>query len=295
MKRVLFEGAATALVTPMTKNGLDLPALDRLVDFQLANGISALVACGTTGEPSTLSADEWAAVVSCVVRRAKGRVPVIAGTGGNDTAHVLALAKRAKELGADAQLCVTPYYNKTTQAGLAAHYEKIADESPLPVILYNVPSRTGMSIAVDTLRKLAAHENIIALKEAGGDIARVGDILNACGESLTLYSGADEMVVPILSLGAKGVVSVLSNILPAQTSEMAGAWLRGDAEEAARLQVLLMPLIRLLFCEVSPIPVKAALALMRMCENVVRLPLVPMSPENEEKLRQELKKLEIIA
>lgn len=294
MKRILFEGTATALVTPMTKDGLDLPALDKLIDFQLDNGIAALVACGTTGEPSTLSDAEWEAIVSRVVRRVNGRVPVIAGTGGNNTSRVIELAARAKSLGANAQLCVTPYYNKTSQEGLVAHYLKIADESPLPLILYNVPSRTGLSVSVDSLKKLSAHENILALKEAGGDIARVADIACACGDALPLYSGADEMIVPMMALGAHGVISVLSNILPAQTAAMTGAWLSGDSAQAMRIQLQLMPLIRLLFSEVNPIPVKAALSMMGMMRDELRLPLIPLTAVNREKLRKELQRLEII-
>jgi 4-hydroxy-tetrahydrodipicolinate synthase len=291
MKKVLFSGAATALVTPMTKDGLDLPALDRLIEFQLENGIQALLICGTTGEPSTLTADEWKAAIARTVAAVHGRVPVIAGTGSNSTAHVLELAAIAKELGADAQLCVTPYYNKTTQAGLVAHYQKIADESALPVILYNVPARTGMGISLDALKALAKHDNILALKEAGGDIGRVADIFACVGDDLTIYSGADEMNVAMMSLGAKGTISVLSNICPKETAQMAEACLQGDYKKAAALQIRMMPLIRLLFSEVSPIPVKCALHLMGMMEETLRLPLVPMSAAGCEKLQNEMTRL----
>ena len=294
MKKVLFSGAATALVTPMTKDGLDLPALDRLIEFQLENGIQALLICGTTGEPSTLTADEWKVSIARTFAAVHGRVPVIAGTGSNSTAHVLELAAIAKELGADAQLCVTPYYNKTTQAGLAAHYQKIADESALPVILYNVPARTGMGISLDALKALAKHDNILALKEAGGDIGRVADIFACVGDDLTIYSGADEMNVAMMSLGAKGTISVLSNICPKETAQMADACLRGDYKKAAALQIRMMPLIRLLFSEVSPIPVKCALHLMGMMEETLRLPLVPMSVAGREKLQNEMTRLGLL-
>ncbi len=294
MKKTLFSGAATALVTPMTKDGLDLPALERLIEFQLENGIRALLICGTTGEPSTLSADEWKKAVSRTIAVTHGRVPVIAGTGSNSTAHVLELAAIARELGADAQLCVTPYYNKTTQEGLTAHYRTIADASALPVILYNVPARTGMGISPDTLKTLAEHGNIIALKEAGGDIGRVADIFACVGDKLTVYSGADEMNVAMMSLGALGTISVLSNICPRETAQMADACLRGDCGKAASLQIRMMPLIRLLFSEVSPIPVKCALHLMGMAEETLRLPLVPMSDAGRERLRAEMKKQELL-
>lgn len=294
MKEPLFTGVGTALVTPMTRDGLDLPALDRLIEAQIAGGVSALIACGTTGEPSTLSEDEWAAVIDRTVRRADGRVPVIAGTGGNHTEAVIRHAELAARLGAQAQLCVTPYYNKTTQEGLFQHYLRIAEESPLPVILYNVPSRTGMTLETATAARLAEHPRIIALKEAGGDIGKVADIRNVCADALPLYCGADEMTVPMLSLGACGVISVLSNIAPRYVSDMTKAWALGDAARAAALQIKAMPLIRLLFSEVSPIPVKAAMAMMGLCENILRLPLTTMSAEKESKLRAEMKRMGLI-
>ncbi len=294
MKKVLFSGVATALVTPMTKVGLDLPALDRLIEFQLDSGIQALLICGTTGEPSTLNANEWKAAIARTVAAVHGRVPVIAGTGSNSTAHVLELAAIAKELGADAQLCVTPYYNKTTQAGLVAHYQKIADKSALPVILYNVPARTGMGISLDALKSLSKHNNILALKEAGGDIGRVADIFSYAGEDLTIYSGSDEMNVAMMSLGAMGAISVLSNICPKETAQMAEACLQGDYKKATALQIRMMPLIRLLFSEVSPVPIKCALHLMGMIEETLRLPLVPMSENGREKLQNEMTRLGLL-
>ncbi|MBQ8081618.1 MAG: 4-hydroxy-tetrahydrodipicolinate synthase [Clostridia bacterium] len=295
-KQVLFEGAATALITPMRGDGsLDLPALERLIENQLDGGIAALIACGTTGEPATLTYPEWETVVGETVRLARGRVPVIAGTGGNNTADTILRAKRAKALGADAQLCVTPYYNKTSQEGLLLHYKAIVEQSALPIILYSVPSRTGMQIAVETLVRLAEMPQIIALKEAGGDIGRVADIRDACGDALPIYCGSDEMTVPMLSLGAKGVISVLSNLLPQPTAQMAELYLNGKVQDAADLQLRYIRLIRLLFKEVSPIPVKAAMSMLGLCEDALRLPLTPMTEGNRALLKNELIRLGVLA
>ena len=291
MKTPLFRGAATALITPMRDGNVDYQALEKLIDSQLENGIQALVPCGTTGEPATLSPDEWREVIRFTVDRVQHRVPVIAGTGGNNTRDVIERAAVARSLGADAQLCVTPYYNKTTQEGLTAHYHAIADGSALPVILYSVPSRTGMAISLDTLKTLSHHTNIIALKEAGGDIGRTGDIIAACGDDLPVYCGSDEMTVPMLSLGAAGVISVLSNAIPSAVSGMTDSWFAGDTAAARSLQLRYLPLIRLLFKQVSPIPVKAAMHLMGLCENDLRLPLLPLDDAAAEPLRQELIRL----
>ncbi len=274
------------------KNGeVDYNALEALVESQLAGGIRALVPCGTTGEPATLSLEEWQAVIRRTVQIVRGRVPVIAGTGGNNTRDVIARASLAKALGADAQLCVTPYYNKTTQEGLLAHYRLIADESPLPLILYSVPSRTGMAVSLETAKALSAHPAVIGLKEAGGDIARAGDLAAACGEDLPLFCGSDEVTVPMLSLGAAGVISVLSNAVPQAVSAMTDAWEQGDTAKAKQLQLRYLPLIRLLFSQVSPIPIKAAMHMMGLCENELRLPLLPISGETAEPLRRELIRL----
>ncbi len=291
MKTPLFRGAATALITPMRDGNVDYQALEKLIDSQLESGIHALVPCGTTGEPATLSLDEWREVIRFTAERVHHRVPVIAGTGGNNTRDAIERAAAAKSLGADAQLCVTPYYNKTTQEGLIAHYQAIADSSALPVILYSVPSRTGMAISLDTLKTLSRHPNIIALKEAGGDIGRTGDIIAACGENLPVYCGSDEMTVPMLSLGAAGVISVLSNVIPSAVSQMTDSWFAGDTAKACALQLRYLPLVRLLFRQVSPIPVKAAMHLMGLCENELRLPLLPLDDTAAEPLRQELIRL----
>lgn len=285
MKNTLFEGVATALVTPMHEDGsVDYEALDRLVDWQIEQGINALVACGTTGEASTLTDEEHRDVIARVVKRANKRVPVIAGTGSNDLEYALSLTKYACEAGADAVLVVTPYYNKATQAGLIKMYTKIADESTAPVILYNVPSRTGVNIAPATYKALCDHKNIIAIKEANGDISKIVETMSYVNGKLDLYSGNDDQIVPLMSLGGKGVISVVSNILPAKTVEMTKKCLEGDYRGAAQIQYDLHAIIDSLFCEVNPIPVKAATAAMGYGVNTLRLPLTPMSEDKYEKM-----------
>lgn len=295
MKQIIFTGCATALATPFTETGIDEKGLRALVDYQVDNGVSALIACGTTGEPSTMDENEWAEALRIVVHQARGRVPVIAGTGGNNTRHVIESAGKARALGADAQLCVTPYYNKTTQQGLIAHYTAIADHSDLPIILYNVPSRTGLSIRPETLAALAAHPRIAAIKEATADMVLLGDMMRLSGDNMAFYSGSDEVTVPLMSLGGLGVISVLSNIAPSETVAMTRAMLDGDTKTAARLQLRLLPLIHALFSEVNPIPVKAGLSLLGLCENRLRLPLVPLSENHLETLQTEMRKLGLIA
>ena len=285
MKKTLFEGVATALVTPMNADGsVDYEALDKLVDWQINEGVNALVACGTTGEASTLTDEEHREVIARVVKKANKRVPVIAGTGSNDLDYALSLTRYACEAGADAVLVVTPYYNKATQAGLIKMYTKIADESTAPVILYNVPSRTGVNIAPSTYKVLADHENIIAIKEANGDISKIVETMSYVNGKVDLYSGNDDQVVPLMSLGGKGVISVVSNILPAKTVEMAKKCLEGDYHGAAQIQYDLHAIIDSLFCEVNPIPVKAATAKMGFGTNTLRLPLTPMSQDKYEKM-----------
>lgn len=294
MKTPLFTGTATALVTPFTEHGIDLPALRALVDWQIASGINALVACGTTGEPSTMSDAEWAQVVDTVVKTANGRVPVIAGTGGNHTAQVIKLARLARELGADAQLCVTPYYNKATHAGLIAHYAAIDEDGSLPIIVYNVPGRTGLNLAPETLAELAKLEQVVAVKEASADMIRLADMMRLSEGKLAFYSGSDEVIVPLMSLGGLGVISVLSNVAPAQTVAMTDAMLKQDYKEAARLQLQLMPLIHALFLEVNPMPAKAALSMMGLMADILRLPLLPMSDKGRAVLRTELERLGLL-
>lgn len=284
MKNTVFTGVATAIVTPLTPSGIDYDAFGALIDEQISCGVDAIVAVGTTGEGSTLSDAEHKAAISFVVNKVAGRVPVIAGTGSNDIAYAIELTKYACEAGADAMLLVTPYYNKATQNGLIASFTAIADESTKPCILYNVPSRTGCNLLPESVASLAEHRNIVAIKEACGSISQVAKLAALCGDKIDIYSGNDDQIVPILSLGGKGVISVLSNILPRETKEICTRFFAGDVKGSAELQLKLLPLIDALFCEVNPIPVKAACAAMGYCENYLRLPLTPMEKKNEEKL-----------
>ena len=272
----IFRGAATALVTPLDENGVNYDQLGRLIDWQVEEGINALVICGTSGEASTLTDEEHRAAIAYAVERVNGRVPVIAGTGSNDTAYAIDLTRFACQAGADACLVVTPYYNKATQNGLVAMYNAIADASTKPIIVYNVPSRTGCGIQPATYAKLAEHPNIAAIKEANGNISAVVETMALVGDRLDVYSGNDDQIVPILSMGGQGVISVLSNVLPRQTVELCGRFFAGDVAGAARMQCELLDLIQALFCEVNPIPAKAAMAAMGFCENYLRLPLTPM-------------------
>ena len=284
MKKTIFRGAATAIVTPMKKGEVDFDALRRLVDFQIENGIDALVAAGTTGESSTLTDEEHVEVIKTVVDRAAGRVPVIAGTGSNDAAYAIKLSQDACRLGADALLLVTPYYNKATQAGLIEMYKAIAAEVTRPIILYNVPSRTGVNIEPQTYLALADVPNIVAIKEANGNIGKIVETMSLVHDKLDLYSGNDDQIVPLMSLGGQGVISVLSNILPRETSAMCHAFLKGDVVSARAAQFKYHKLIDQLFCEVNPIPVKAAMTRLGFGDGSIRLPLTPMTAANEEKL-----------
>ena len=274
----IFRGAATALVTPLTAEGVDFDALGRLIDWQIAEGIDALVIAGTTGEGSTLTDDEHRAVLRYSVERAAGRVPIIAGTGSNDTDYAISLSRYACEVGCDALLVVTPYYNKATQKGLVTMFGAIADACTKPVILYNVPSRTGVNIEPATYAALADHPNIVAVKEANGNIGKIVQLAALAGDKLDIYSGNDDQIVPIMSVGGQGVISVLSNVMPKATSRLCHRFLEGDVRGAAKMQLDYLPLIDALFSEVNPIPVKAAMAAMGWCENYVRLPLTTMEP-----------------
>ncbi|MBR0447784.1 MAG: 4-hydroxy-tetrahydrodipicolinate synthase [Clostridia bacterium] len=284
MKNTIFTGAATAIVTPMTAQGVDYEQFGRLIDWQIAEGIDAIVVAGTTGEASTLSDDEHKEVIRYCVERVAGRVPVIAGTGSNDTAYAIELTKYAGEVGADAVLLVTPYYNKATQNGLIKFFTDIADASAVPCILYNVPSRTGCNIAPATVAALAEHPNIVAIKEASGNISQIAQVAHLCGDKIDIYSGNDDQIVPVLSLGGKGVISVLSDLMPAATSKMVHDYLDGNTAAATKAQLELLPLVDALFSEVNPIPAKAAMAAMGYCEDYLRLPLTPMEEQNAEKL-----------
>ena len=285
MRQPIFKGIATALITPFKGDEVDYEAFGRLIDWQIESGINGLVICGTSGEGPTLTDEEHRECIRYAVERAAGRVPIIAGTGSNDTAYAISLTKFSCEVGADAMLVVTPYYNKATQGGLVASFEAIADASTKPLILYNVPSRTGCGFKAATYARLAEHENIAAIKEASGDISKIVKTRALVGDKLSLYSGNDDQIVPILSMGGSGVISVLSNLLPKQTSEMCHKFFEGDLEGAREMQLKYLPLINALFSEVNPIPVKAAMAAMGFCENYVRLPLTPMEEGHWEKLR----------
>ncbi|MBP3435252.1 MAG: 4-hydroxy-tetrahydrodipicolinate synthase [Clostridia bacterium] len=284
MKNTVFTGAATAIITPLNENGIDFEQFARLIEWQIAEGIDAIVVVGTTGEGPTLTDEEHREAIRFCVEQVAGRVPVIAGTGSNDAAYAISLTQFACEAGADAMLLVTPYYNKATQAGLIQFFTAIADASTKPCILYNVPSRTGCNLQPQTVAALAEHPRIVGIKEAGGNISQVAQIAALCGDKLDIYSGNDDQIVPILSLGGKGVISVLSNLMPKETAAMCRSYFDGDVKEAAALQLRLLPLIDALFCEVNPIPVKAAMAAMGYCENYLRLPLTPMEPQHEAQL-----------
>lgn len=290
MKKTVFTGAAVAIITPMYPDGsVNYEELAKLVEFQIANGTDAIVACGTTGESSTLGDEEHVQVIKAVVDQVNGRVPVIAGAGSNDTAYAVWLSREASDLGADALLHVTPYYNKTSQSGLIRHFNTIADATDLPVILYNVPSRTGVNILPETYRELAKHPNIVAAKEANGNISSVAQTVALCGDDLAIYSGNDDQIVPILSLGGKGVISVLSNVAPAQTHEICQLFFDGKVSESAALQLKLLPLINTLFCDVNPIPVKEAMNMLGYAAGSCRLPLDRLSEAGRSRLAAELK------
>ena len=291
MKQTIFTGMATAMVTPMTPTGVDYEALGRFIDFQLSSGINALVAVGTTGESATLSPAERKEVIRFTIDRVAGRVPVIAGTGTNNTQHAMDYSISAARDGADALLVVTPYYNKATQNGLIAHFTAIADKVDKPIILYNVPSRTGCNLLPATVEKLAEHPNIAAIKEASGNMSQVVELFARCGDKLDVYSGEDGLTVPILSMGGKGTISVLSNVVPKEAVAMTNAFFAGDVAEAARLQCRYLNLINLLFCEVNPIPAKAAVSAMGFGKEYIRLPLTPMEEGNRAKLLAEMRRL----
>ena len=284
MKNTVFTGAATAIVTPLTEKGVDYGKFADLIEWQISEGIDAIVAVGTTGEGSTLTDAEHKEAIRFCVEQARGRVPIIAGTGSNDVAYAIELSKYAQKVGSDALLLVTPYYNKATQKGLIQSFTAVADAVDIPCILYNVPGRTGCNLLPETCAVLAKHKNICAVKEASGNISQIAKIAALCGEDLDIYSGNDDQIVPILSLGGKGVISVLSNLLPKETSQLCHRFLEGDVAGATKMQLDYLELIDTLFCEVNPIPVKAAMAAMGYCENYLRLPLTPMEQAHEEKL-----------
>ena len=294
MKKTIFKGMATAMVTPMTQEGVDYEALGRFIDFQLASGINALVAVGTTGESATLTPEERKKVISFTIDRVAGRVPVIAGTGTNNTLHAIDYSVSAAQAGADALLVVTPYYNKATQNGLIAHFTAIADKVDKPIILYNVPSRTGCNLLPATVEKLAEHPNVAAIKEASGNMSQVVELFARCGDKIDVYSGEDGLTVPMLAMGGMGTISVLSNVIPKGAVEMTDAFFAGDLRKAAALQCRYLDLINLLFCEVNPIPAKAAISAMGYGKEFIRLPLTPMEEGNRTKLLAEMRKQGVV-
>ena len=284
MKHVIFKGCGTALVTPFTNDGINFEELRKLIEFQILEGIDSLIICGTTGESSTMSLEEKKAVIEFSVKIANGRVPIIAGTGGNNTADVINLSKYAESVGADGLLLVTPYYNKTTQKGLIAHFSEIAKNVSIPIILYNVPSRTGINIEPETCLELSKISNIVGIKEASGNISQVSKITNLCKDNLAIYSGNDDQIMPILSLGGLGVISVLSNIYPKYVHNLVMDYLTGNWQKATASQIYAIPLIGALFSEVNPIPIKYAVNKIGFNCGVPRLPLIELSDKNKEKI-----------
>lgn len=294
MKNIIFKGCGTAIITPFTGNGIDFDSFKELIEFQIKEGVDSIIVCGTTGESSTMSQDEKKATIKFAVDVVAKRVPVIAGTGSNCTKSAIEMSKFAEEVGADGLLLVTPYYNKTTQEGLIAHYKAIASETLLPIILYNVPSRTGLNILPKTCLELSKVENIVGIKEASGNLSQVAEISSLCKNNLAIYSGNDDQILPVLSLGGIGVISVLSNIMPNTVHNMVTNFLNGNIQNAIKLQLDTLPLTKSLFSEVNPIPVKAALNLMGFNVGKPRLPLVEMSQTGKNTLEKELKNLETL-
>ena len=289
MKRLIFKGAGVAIVTPFTEDGINFPEFGRLIDVQIAGHTDAIIVAGTTGEAATMSDEEHKEAIKFAVEHTKGRVPVIAGTGSNDTAYAIQLSQYAEQVGADGLLLVTPYYNNCTQKGLIEHFTKIADSVNVPCILYDVPSRTGVSIKVPTYAALSKHPNIVAVKEANGDLSSILRLRYAVGDELAVYSGNDDQIVPILSLGGMGVISVLSNVAPKETHDICQLYFDGKVKESAALQIAFTDLADALFCETNPIPVKTAMRLMGYAAGPLRLPLSEMEPENLKKLETALK------
>ena len=293
-KEPIFRGAATALITPLNENGVDYDAFGRLIDWQIEKGIDALVIAGTSGEGSTLSDEEHREVLKFCYEKIAGRVPAIAGTGSNDTDYAVSLTRFASDLGYEGMLVVTPYYNKATQKGLVAMFNAIADASDAPIIAYNVPSRTGVNIEPATYLELSKNPKINSIKEANSNISKIVETFALVGDKMDIFSGNDDQIVPLLSMGGSGVISVLANLMPAETSLMCKKFFDGDVAGSAKMQMDLLPLINALFCEVNPIPVKAAMAAMGFCENYVRLPLTKMEKDHEEKLLALMKEQNLI-
>lgn len=295
MKNTIFTGAGVAIITPMNADGsINYDGFAENIEFQIANGTDAIIVCGTTGEASTMTDDEHIECIRFAVEKTAGRIPVIAGTGSNDTKYAVELSKIAQEKGADGLLLVTPYYNKASQKGLVAHFTAIADAVDIPIILYNIPGRTGVSIDMNTYKILGQHKNIVAVKEASGNISYTSKLIAQCGDLLDVYSGNDDIIVPMMSIGAKGVISVISNIMPKETHEIIQLCLANNCEEAAKLQMKYLELINNLFIEVNPIPIKEAMNQMKMPSGPCRLPLCEMTDEHIETLKNSMKKIGLI-
>ena len=293
MKKIIFKGSGTAIITPFTDKGINYEEFKKMIEFQIKEGTDSIIVCGTTGEASTMSDKEKKEVIKFTVDTVNKRIPVIAGTGGNDTKKVINMSKYAESVGVDALLIVTPYYNKTTEEGLIKHYEAIAKSVSIPIVLYNVPGRTGLNIKPQTCFELSKIPNIVAIKEASGDISQVAEIANLCGDNLWIYSGNDGEIVPILSLGGIGVISVLSNIIPNDVHKIVMSFLNGNIKEARKLQLNTLNLIKALFSEVNPIPIKAACNMLGFSAGIPRMPLIEMSNEGKEILSKEIKKYKV--
>jgi len=289
MKKIIFKGCGTAIITPFNESGVNFEEFKKLIEFQIENNVDSIIVCGTTGEASTMSTEEKKETIEFAVKVANKRVPIIAGTGGNCTKSVIEFTKWAESIGVDGALIVTPYYNKTTQDGLIAHYSAIAKETTLPIILYSVPSRTGVNILPATCKKLSEIPNIVAIKEASGNLSQIAEIANLCKDNLSIYSGNDDQILPILSVGGIGVISVLSNIIPNYTHNIVYDFFNGKIEDAIKAQLEAIPLIKALFCEVNPIPIKAALNMLGYNVGIPRLPLIEMSDCGKDLLKRELK------
>lgn len=294
MKDIIFEGCGTAIVTPFTEDGINFEEFGKLIEFQIKNHIDAIIVCGTTGESATMSLEEKKETIKYAISKVAKRTKVVVGTGSNNTKSAIEMSKFAEDVGADGILVVTPYYNKTTQKGLIAHYKAIAEAVSLPIIMYNVPSRTGVNISPKTCQELSKIKNIVAIKEASGDISQVAKIASLCKENLNIYSGNDDQIIPVLSLGGKGVISVISNIMPNYIHNMTKKYLEGNIEEARKMQIEVSDLISELFTEVNPIPVKYALNLMGYKFGIPRLPLIELTDTNKEKLKEVMKKHNLI-
>ena len=288
MKKIIFKGCGTAIITPFTKDGVNFEEFRKMIEFQIKEGVDSIIVCGTTGESSTMTQEEKKETIKFAIDVANKRVPIIAGTGSNCTKSAIEMSKYAESVGADAILLVTPYYNKTTQKGLIEHYKAIANSVNIPIVLYNVPSRTGLNIAPKTCQELSKIENIVAIKEASGNLSQIAEIANLCGDNLTIYSGNDDQVLPILSLGGLGVISVLSNIIPNDVHCMVQSYFDGDTKKATSIQLKTLKLTSSLFSEVNPIPVKAACNMIGFDAGIPRLPLIEMSTEGKENLKQEM-------